>query len=78
MMPVEVAKSPFEVPCNDKFYNIEFQQSRFDYADAMRRLMQQKLHVLLQMCSLSRAQARVLQVVPSFFVQGMMSCASQH
>ena len=45
------------MPCNDKFYNIEFQQSRFDYADAMRRLMQQRLHVLLQMRSLARPGA---------------------
>jgi NADPH-dependent 7-cyano-7-deazaguanine reductase QueF-like protein len=73
---VEVAKSPFEVIHNVKLYSIEFQQSRFDYADAMRRLMQQKLHVLMQ-CAPSRAQAQMLQVVPSFFVQGMMSCATQ-
>jgi hypothetical protein len=45
------------VPYNDKFYSIEFQQSFFDYADATRRLMQQKLHVLLQMRALARPSA---------------------
>jgi len=74
---VEVAKPPFEVIHNVKLYSIEFQQSCFDYADATRRLMPPKLHVLLQRAP-SRAQAQMLQVVPSFFVQGMMSCASQH
>jgi len=62
---VEVARSPFEVIHNVKLYSIEFQQSCFDYADAMRRLMQQKLHVLMQ-CAPSRAQGKCFKSFPRF------------
>jgi hypothetical protein len=56
-----------------------FTTPHFDSAYAVRRLMQQRSTFsckcsLMQMRALARPSA-MLQVVPSVFVQGMMSCA---